>query len=472
MEALVRQDPGLPRSNPTASYWQHEPHPLSAIQSAVLPATTNIAVIGSGVTGASVCKALLEMDQNHHVTVFEARTLCSGATGRNGGQMAINAAETYEQMKLDVGAEMAGKIIRFNIKTLNRLREIAQEFAAEYAECTDVTKLRAFKDMPSFEKAKAGIKALELDHPSLKGIYSVLTAEECEKHGAFGLVGGIRHASGTVWPYRLIMKIFEVLRERHESRLSLEANTPVTSVRYEPNADPKYPYVISTARGEVRSTHVAYCTNAYTGHLLPSLRGGLFPMKGTMSVQDVNHALTNKGASDSWAIHYKPFLDPADDSLADGLIYGMQNVKTGAFFFGGEKSPVSDLLSSDDTFLSASSVKFLQESLLSLFGRDPENITESKLVSAWSGIMCFSSDAMPLVGRLSETITHNSGEGEWISAAYSGYGMATAWLSGESLAAMILGQSAQDCLPEAYLVSESRLQSSISAAKSIERLYL
>lgn len=146
-----------------------------------MPLTTDIAVVGSGITGVSVTKTVLEQHPTHGVTVFEARTLCSGATGRNGGQLAINAAENYVVMKEELGSEMAGKIIQFNIKTLERLHEIGREMGADDTELTLVTKVRAFKDMETWDKVKAGVKALEEDHPSLRGIYQLVDTETCEK---------------------------------------------------------------------------------------------------------------------------------------------------------------------------------------------------------------------------------------------------------------------------------------------------
>ncbi|KAK1149531.1 hypothetical protein N8T08_005080 [Aspergillus melleus] len=419
---LLAQDPGLPRKDPTQSYWQQTPHALAAVQSASLPAKIDVAVIGSGITGASVAKALLEQHSSCKVTVFEARTLCSGATGRNGGQLAINAAESYVQLKEAVGPDMAGKIVRFNLENLDRLREVASEMPVDDVELTDLRKLRSFKGKESFEVVKQGVAAVEVDHPSLRGIYEILSLER------------------------------------------------FTDVNFDSTADAKYPYALHTPRGIVRVTQVAYCTNAYTGYLLQTLRDPLFPLKGTMTVQDLGPNYENKGSSDSWAIHYKPYLDPEDGTYADGLIYGMQNVNTGAFFFGGEKESATDMVSADDNVLSPSSVRFLQESLLSLFGRDPKDISASRIVSTWSGAMCFSSDEMPLVGRLPSSVTNNAGQGEWICAAYSGYGMPTAWLAGESLAALILGFPPPDCLPDAYLITEARLKERLSTEKSVERL--
>ncbi|KAL2817634.1 FAD dependent oxidoreductase [Aspergillus granulosus] len=471
LEDILTQDPGLPRNNPTESYWQQPPHPLATVQSTRLPVNTDIAVIGTGITGASVTKTILEKHDSCQVTVFEARSLCSGATGRNGGQLAINAAEKYLELKDAVSAAMAGKIVRFNIETLSRLREVARGISKEYTELTEVMKLRCFKDEPSFEKVKRGVAALEADHPSLKGLYEILGPERCrEEHGVFGIAGGVLHPAGTIWPYRLVTKVFESLLETFASRLAIETNTPVIAVAFDPTTDGKYPYTLRTPRGVVRAAQVVHCTNAHTGHLLPNLRGPLFPLRGTMTVQDLGADIEKKGLSTSWAIHYNPYQDPEDGTYADGLIYGMQNVHTGAYFFGGEKASAAEMISADDSSLSPSSVRFLQNSLLSLFGRDPGNIEKSRLVTAWSGAMCFSSDEMPLVGRLPSSLSGNEGDGEWICAAYSGYGMPIAWLAGESLGAMILGLPPHDLLPESYLISDGRLKEQLSTEKSIERL--
>ncbi|KAL3496426.1 FAD dependent oxidoreductase [Aspergillus germanicus] len=473
MRALIEQDPGLPRTNPTTAYWQDPPHKLSNTQSASLPSKIDIAVIGSGITGASVTKTILENHPSMKVTVFEARTICSGATGRNGGQLAINAAETYVKTREAVGAEMAGKIVRFSLKTLQAMRKVAREFSgadfpeAQDTEVTEVTKVRSFMDEESFRGMQYGVRELEADHPYLRGIYTVIDAETCQKdHGIHGAVGGVMHGAGSVWPYRIVTNLFDALLAQHASRLAIETNTPITRVTYEPSTDADHPYILDSLRGTLRATQVAYCTNGYTGHLLPSLRGALFPLKETMTVQELNPAIS-RSAPTSWAIHYTPYLDANTGTYADGLTYGMQSAKSGYYFFGGAKCAPDELISSDDTVLVDSSVQLLQDSVTSLFGRESK---DSRLISAWSGVMCFSSDSMPLVGRLPSKMTNRAGEGEWICGAYNGYGMPSAWLAGESLALMILNQPPRDYLPEVFFLSEDRLKQGLSVERSMEFL--
>ena len=76
----------LPVSSPTPSYWQIPPHRLASYRSP-FPATADVVVIGSGITGTSVAKTLFEHAPSIKLVMLEARTLCSGATGRNGGHI-------------------------------------------------------------------------------------------------------------------------------------------------------------------------------------------------------------------------------------------------------------------------------------------------------------------------------------------------------------------------------------------------
>lgn len=74
----------LPMPFPTQSYWQTPPHRLATYRSP-FPDRADVVIIGSGITGSSVAKELFEQDPALKLVIVEGRTLCSGATGRNGG---------------------------------------------------------------------------------------------------------------------------------------------------------------------------------------------------------------------------------------------------------------------------------------------------------------------------------------------------------------------------------------------------
>ncbi|CAI7616757.1 unnamed protein product [Penicillium glandicola] len=472
--SLVTADPGLPQPNPTQSYWQHIPHALADVQSSKLPTDRDFAIIGSGITGLSVARTLLERHPTATVTVLEARALCSGATGRNGGQMAANAGEQYMNLAEAHGAETAGKIVDFTFRNLQKMQELIEEYdAVELSEMQRLRKLRVFLTQGKFDDFKKSIARLERDHPSRKGLYTILDADAVLKeYGIHGASGGGLLPAGTVWPYRLVTKVFEALLEKYPGRLTIETHTPVEAVEHISTptspATSIYPYTLRTSRGPLRARTVVHCTNGHSGHLLPHLRGLVYPFKGTMTVQDPQNAVSNQGTSVSWGFHYPPSYDPETQRLGYGLYYLGQSAKTGYFYFGGEHARFDESVTADDSFVADHSVKDLEVALPQFFGKNDRS--SWRLISSWSGIMGCTSDGLPMVGQLSPALTGREGDGEWIATAFNGYGMANSLLSGEALALMILGEDVSDWLPDAYGLGEKRLQDTLTVLKAVNAL--
>ncbi|CAG7924799.1 unnamed protein product [Penicillium olsonii] len=470
VSSLVTADPGLPRPNPTHSYWQRIPHALADVQSPDLPADQDIAIIGSGITGLAVAKTLLEHHPTATVTVLEARALCSGATGRNGGQMAANAGEQYSSLAESHGAETAGKIVDFTFRNLEKMQELIREYdAVELSEMQSLRKLRVFLTQGKFDEFKKSIARLEADHPSKRGLYTIVDADTVVKdHGIHGTFGGAFLPAGTVWPYRLVTRVFAALLEKYPNRLKLETHTPVESVEYTPSPAASNSYVLRTPRGLLRAGHVLHCTNGYSGHLLPKLRGLIHPFKGTMTVQDPGNSVPNRGAAFSWGFHCPPSCDPETKRVGYGLYYLGQSAKSGYFYFGGENARVDESVTADDSFVAEHSVDHLQSVLPKFFGRT--NTSNWPLVSSWSGIMGESPDGLPIIGRLSSRLTGREGGGEWIAAAFNGYGMANSLMSGEALALMVLGKDVSSWLPIAYGLGERRLQETLTIPRAVAAL--
>jgi hypothetical protein len=178
LKELLLTDPGLPKHKPTEAYWQHIPHPLAECQSPNLRQTTDIAVIGGGITGCSVAKYLLEGRLDTTVTIFEARTLCSGATGRNGGHLVTFGAAGYSSLKRVHGAEMAVKILRFAQDTCDQVLQVARECALQESEIRTVTRVRSFGDSESFEAVKRSVAEYEVDYPECNGRFKFIDGEQ------------------------------------------------------------------------------------------------------------------------------------------------------------------------------------------------------------------------------------------------------------------------------------------------------
>lgn len=321
-------------------------------------------------------------------------------------------------------------------------------------------------------------------------------------------VGVITNSAGAFWPYRLITGLFSRLLSRYPTRFFLETQTPVTSISPTASSNPEYPYTLHTPRGPLLATNIIHCTNGYTSHLLPSLRGKIWPLRGTMSVQtpapsfpkDINNHNKTTSFLKSWSTLTKSHYDASTGQFEYGLYYVTQNAHSGDLFVGGERQLLeNELLTSDDTQTSAISEATLRSVLGRIYekggGGGGEQEQEHVVVkSLWSGIMGFTPDHVPWVGKLPGSVASHHGHylsaapttpttittngstngtngapgsapgearGEYIAAGFNGYGMPLCWGCGEAVAKMLLGQQNEisEWFPESFRITERRLAS-------------
>jgi glycine/D-amino acid oxidase-like deaminating enzyme len=126
----IKRDPGLPAANPTTSTWQNPPHRLANIQSRALPETADIVLIGSGITACSIARTLLNstksLSRQPRITILEARTLCSGASGRNGGHLRDSPFMYFGYLKGRFGLAAAKKMAAFRGSQIPEILSIAE----------------------------------------------------------------------------------------------------------------------------------------------------------------------------------------------------------------------------------------------------------------------------------------------------------------------------------------------------------
>ncbi|KAH7133784.1 FAD dependent oxidoreductase-domain-containing protein [Dactylonectria macrodidyma] len=458
----INLPPGLPSTNPTTAAWQEPAHPfVSNAQSPRLPDEVDIVIIGSGVSGCSVAHSLLHHPAaaNLRVTMLEARTAVSGATGRNGGHLVSDSDSLFSSLVTSIGFERAIETVRFSEANIRRLAELVSQLSPadqDAVEFRPVKTVTSFGDKASFKEAVQIIDQLTKAVPDGGVTYKVTPREEMDDF-KFKDSAGIteQHGVAALWPYRLMTIILMSLKQEYHDRFSLETNTPVLSINYESKDGSPYLYTVQTPRGKIRAKQIIHCTNGYSARLIPNLTGKLYPLRGTMSTQKMGPSFPRLGDRVSWSHITKGSYDEKTGLLKIGLYYAQQNAKTGVMFLGGEAQKLDGLLTSDDSFVAADA----RESLCSAAPHIWKDATPVAPLAVWSGIMGFTADGMPLVGRLSEGLTGRAGSGEWISAGFNGHGMDKCWLSGEAVARMALGERDIPGFPRAYLLNDERLAS-------------
>ncbi|KAH7024768.1 FAD dependent oxidoreductase-domain-containing protein [Microdochium trichocladiopsis] len=457
-------DPQLPRATPTQSPWQEQPHPeVGHIQSASLPTRVDFAVIGSGVAALGVTRSLLTnvASGTSTVAVFEARGLCSGATGRNGGQLTRLPPPRHTFMVKRFGVEQANKVMRLTVKGLDKMHQLAEAQGDEFLKKTRRTRLEkffAYYDEASWNETIEAIKLYEQEIPEDKGVYRQVSKEETASvYGLNGAYGGLRFPAGVISPYQLVTGTFSHLLKQHGGRLTIETNTPVTAVSWAPDAgETAYPYIIQTPRGPVRAGQVVHCTNGYAGHLLPGLRGKMYPRRGTMSVQRPGPSFPRMSGKQSWSFYFTPEHDRVVGDVETGRYYGFQNGDSGDLWIGGDRDSIDSFISTDDSRIDHHADKNLRGVLPRLFGR--EWIQAAGDVRAiWTGVMCYTGDHMPFIGRLPSSATGRPGAGEWIAGGWNTYGMTNGFICGDALGKIMLGEDVSEWFPDIYRITEQRL---------------
>ncbi|KAH8168985.1 FAD dependent oxidoreductase domain-containing protein [Sarocladium implicatum] len=461
----ITADPNLPRENSTESLWQSPRHPeVGSVQSAVLPEQVDHIVIGSGIAGLGAVRTLLESPAagQQTVTLLEARNLCSGATGRNGGQLTRVPPTLYPMLSESFGAEQAKKIFKYTVDGLEEMKHLATDHGAEteaYSRYQPLEKFFAYYDEQSWRETVEGVEHYEKENPEDKGIYKLVTKEECDSiYMIKGAHGGLRFPAGVISPHNLVSATFARFLKNYPSRLTIETRTPATAIEYHPSSNSTHPYIVKTPRGNIRATNILHCTNGWSGHLLPGLRGKMYPRRGTMSVQNPGKSFPDMSRKQSWSLYFTPKLDEATDVVETGRYYCFQNRDTGDLWVGGDRDSLRGFIGADDTQIDPTAEKNLRAMLPNLW-QDNWIKSNGDVRGIWTGVMCYTGDRLPFIGKLPGTATGRRGSGEWIAGGWNSYGMTNGLRSGSALAKLVLGEEVP-YLPESYYITPERMSSS------------
>lgn len=118
------------------------------------------------------------------MTVLEARTLCSGATERNRGNLLTPSGLLYDDLREAYGNAMAIKLISVIHSVISETIKVVYEYAPNDFQVRSVTQVYAYRDVETFEQAKASVANFESADPKHKGFHTTLSEEEVKKVGA------------------------------------------------------------------------------------------------------------------------------------------------------------------------------------------------------------------------------------------------------------------------------------------------
>ncbi|CAI7580608.1 unnamed protein product [Penicillium pancosmium] len=437
----------VPVSNPGETVWQTTKHKLHDHRSTEqLPEYSDIVIIGAGYAGVGTAYHLVKDHggSNKSVAILEARGACSGATGRNGGHARpdfYGHIPTY----IDRAGDQAGaEIAEFEIKNLSALKKVVEQ---EKIDC-DFTLARSIDvwcNTEAAERAKSTydqMVARDFEYMNDVAFYANDNAE-----GICGVKGAKACASftaGTMWPYKFIMHLVELIVD---AGVNLQTNTPVTSVTPDTGAG----YIIDTPRGKMRAGKVVYANNAYVSSLLPQYKKNIVPCKGICCHIKVPDGVTAPLLNNS-------YINRTEDNVLSYLIPradGSIVVGGAAAVFRKHEDQWYDNV--DDSILIDSAKDFYNNYMQETY-RGWEN-TGAKIDKIWTGVMGYSYDSNPHIGAVP-----GSDKDQYILAGFNGHGMPVIWLSSKELAKMIIHDIPfeQTSMPRLFQTSQFRIDRALN----------
>lgn len=281
-------------------------------------------------------------------------------------------------------------------------------------------------------EAEKEIEHLRKTSPEIARHVTILKEkEEFKKHRVTPECVGLTLSEGaaSLWPYKLVTFMLEKLVKN--GQLNLQTKTPVTEITSSDGT-----HTLHTPRGTISSKTVVLATNGYTSALLPHFADLIVPCRGEMSALIPPAGMTLLPNSYGMVA---ALGQPAnnDDYLIHRPFEGVPN-PGGHLMFGGGRGAghYPSIGVSDDTVIDEGSAAYLRGALLKVMelGGQTEGLNELKAAAQWTGIMGYSRDDHPWVGKVP------GNEGLWLAGGYTGHGMPNGTLCGKAVVDMVLGE--------------------------------
>lgn len=451
MESRASIPPGLPLPNPTVSYWQEPPSSLATHRTTPsLPSAVSIAIIGSGITGASLAYNILNGPSSASVLMLEARTACSGATGRNGGHTKHASYRDFMDNVLKYGEAEAAKIARFEFRCMKAVHAFSRNNNID-CDSWEGDTVDVIYDEREWNKAKISVseikRILGSDDPAARYIFW----DEMETEKMFltkGALGAISYEAGSLSAYKFTIGILGLALEKG---LNLQNETPALKIIRRDGGQSGW--IVQTPRGNIVAEKVLLATNGYTAHLYPKLQGVIVPLRGHMTAQRPGNGLPKTGLQSTYSFIYDGGYEymisrPQGSKFAGDIAIGgglTKSANKGLYEFG----------TTDDTTIDPIIVNYLQNCVAKYFGSNwGHDHSEGRMRKVWTGIMGYSADGFPLVGQVPNQ------QGLYIAASFQGLGMVLCFFSALALVQIMNKENEKELdqwFPAAFRITEDRM---------------
>jgi len=377
-------------------FWQNEAQFQTYRTSQFLPSEANVVIIGSGITGVGVAYWLLQNHFEGSVILVDAKGICAGATGKNGG--ILSPRYLYEET--EAGSDEYNTFNNFEFNTAKLIATVVEK---EKIDC-ELHFNGGLRCVCGSNEENYVLRSSRLQDPELwskEKLAEIFHTNDFD-FGVFRKSPAQIHAAKFVWGLTKVLVESSMI-------LNIQTQTKVTSVNVISKSDG---YTVKTERGDISTTYVVYATNGYTSSILP---------------ETFNCRVLPKKAQ---VISTKPTIDLPKYNIVwnDGNEYYINREKDQKVIFGGFEDTLPRDRQNFDESLDADISDRIR-----CFLQDIPIFRNLEIDQEWVGIQGFTSDEQPFIGPLRTN--------EFIAAGYSGHGMPRAFGAAKMIADAICKKS-------------------------------
>jgi gamma-glutamylputrescine oxidase len=408
----------------SVSYWQAE---LSAstrdrARLAVEPLQGNceseVAIVGAGITGTATALALARAGVS--VRVVEGRQIAAGASGRNAGFITDTTGEKYAAVVARYGREHARRMWTFHTHNASIAADLLDELDQLGWQCGYHSDgmLGLAADESELTEITASAALLNEDGWPTR----LVTREALPRRIQAAYLGGIYHpGSGELQPARFVAGLALLAQQ---AGAILHEESPVLSL-----TESEAGVILTTPQGSMRARKLVLATNAWLPHITAMLGAQWLAqcIKSTRGQVIATEPIAEK-------------IFPCPCSAHEGYQYWRQ-LDDGRLVIGGWRNTS---FATEATMDETPNPEVQQH--LDAFVHETLGLPGVEIAARWAGIMAFTPDGLPLIGRLPGS-RHS-----YIAGGYTGHGNASALEGAQIISELVQGHEH----PEADLFDPAR----------------
>jgi glycine/D-amino acid oxidase-like deaminating enzyme len=316
----------------------------------------DVCIIGAGVVGSTLATFLTRAGKS--VIVLEARDVALGASGRNAGHVSVHLKTGYHNATARFGHAAAREHRELSLRNRAIVKEFLDTFGVWYEQPGSMT---LAWDPEEAKALEASARALAADGYDVEWFDKDPTGR-----GFFGAV--VQPGDMATQSYWLVTQIMA------HSGAEVIPNCAVRAITQEGER-----VTVHGQRATVRAKQVCLCTNAYSRTLHPYFTDKVFPTRGQMLATAPTERFMEMTMGCEWGYEY------------------FRQLPDGRFLIGGWRNRyVEEEVGYNDH----ETTPHLQAGLESFIHKYFPELTGVPVEHRWSGIMGFTADEVPLVGRL------------------------------------------------------------------------